>query len=167
MLVESASWPRGFASIGAQAPIAGKPSRIGLALAFAGVIALLAGCRHEAPEQALRNTIDSMVAAAEAHDTDTLFDSIAEDFTGSQGMDRTEFRRYVTVMSLRQKSVGVSLGPLDVKMFGDRATVKFTAGLTGGPGWLPDQAQVYDVDTGWRMEEGDWKLISAQWKPKL
>ena len=70
-------------------------------------------------------------------------------------------------MSLRQKSVGVSLGPLDVKMFDNRATVTFTAALTGGPGWLPDQAQVYDVDTGWRMEDGDWKLISAKWKPRL
>jgi hypothetical protein len=128
---------------------------------------LAAGCRHEPPEQALRKTIDSMVAAAEAHETDKLFEPIAEDFTGSEGMDRTEFRRYVTLMSLRQKSVGVSLGPLDVKMFDDRATVSFAAALTGGPGWLPDQAQVYDVDTGWRLEDGDWKLISAKWKPRL
>ena len=138
-----------------------------LALAMAGLFSVLAGCRHEAPEQALRGTIDGMVAAAEAHDTDALFEPIAEDFSGSEGMDRTEFRRYVTVMSLRQKSVGVSLGPLDVKMFDDRATVRFTAALTGGPGWLPNQAQVYDVDTGWRLEDGDWKLISAKWKPKL
>ncbi len=136
-------------------------------MALVGLFALLAGCRHEAPEQALRKTIDGMVTAAEGHDTDALFEPIAEDFAGSEGMGRTEFRRYVTVMSLRQKSVGVSLGPLDVKMFGDRATVSFTAALTGGPGWLPDQAQVYDVDTGWRLEDGDWKLISAKWKPKL
>jgi hypothetical protein len=136
-------------------------------MALAGVAMLASGCRHEPPEQALRKTIDGMVAAAEAHDTDAIFEPIAEDFSGSEGMDRTEFRRYVTVMSLRQKSVGVSLGPLDVKMFDDRATVAFTAALTGGPGWLPDQAQVYDVETGWRLDDGDWKLISAKWKPKL
>ena len=134
---------------------------------LACLFALLAGCHHEAPEQALRNTIDAMAAAAEAHDTDALFEPIAEDFSGSEGMDRSQFRRYVSVMGLRQKSVGVSLGPLDVKMFDDRATVAFTAALTGGPGWLPDQAQVYEVETGWRLESGDWKLISAKWKPKL
>ena len=167
MPLESASVPEGFVSIGAQAPKAGKLSARVFALALGACLLLLAGCRHEAPEQALRRTIDGMVAAAEAHDTDALFEPIAEDFAGSEGMDRTEFRRYVTVMSLRQKSVGVQLGPLDVKMFGDRASVSFTAALTGGPGWLPDRAQVYDVDTGWRLENGDWKLISAKWKPKL
>jgi hypothetical protein len=45
--------------------------------------------------------------------------------------------------------------------------VSFTAALTGGPGWLPEQAQVYQVQTGWRLEGNDWKLISAQWKPRL
>ena len=136
-------------------------------MALGCVVMMAVGCSHEPPEQALRATIDGMVVAAEAHDTGAMFDAIAEDFAGSEGMDRTEFRRYVTLMSLRQKSVGVSLGPLDVKMFDNRATVAFTAALTGGPGGLPDQAQVYDVDTGWRLDDGDWKLISAKWKPKL
>lgn len=167
MSLDSAYRPKGVAWIGAQAPNAGKPRTKGLAFTFALFALLAAGCRHEAPEQALRNTISAMAEAAEKHDTDALFDPIAEDFVGSEGMDRSEFRRYVTVMSLRQKSVGVQLGPLDVKMFGDRATVAFTAALTGGPGWLPDRAQVYEVETGWRMEAGDWKLISAKWKPRL
>ena len=128
---------------------------------------LLAACTHEPPEAALRATIASMQEAAEAHDTDALFEPIAEDFSGSEGMDRTAFRRYVTLMSMRHKSVSVSLGPMDVKLFGDRATVKFTAAVTGGPGLLPDQGQVYEVDTGWRLEGSDWKLISAKWKEKL
>ena len=63
-------------------------------------------------------------------------------------MDRKEFRRYMTLMAMRQKSVGVTLGPVEVKLYGDRATAKFTAGITGGPGFLPNQAQVYDIDTG-------------------
>lgn len=131
------------------------------------VLLLLAGCHRDPPETALRNTIATMQKAAEAHDTSALFDPIAEDFVGSEGMDRTAFRRYVTLMGMSHKSVGVSLGPLEVKLFGDRATVKFTAALTGGAGFLPEQAQVYDIDTGWRLEGGDWKLISATWKAKL
>jgi len=135
---------------------------------FALMLALLIGCSHEAPETALRNTIASMQKAAETHDTDALFEPIAEDFSGSEGMDRKAFQRYVTFVGMRHKSVGVSLGPLDVKMFGDRATVKFTAAITGGAGGLlPEQAQVYDIDTGWRLEGNDWKLISAHWKPQL
>ena len=54
-----------------------------------------------------------------------------------------------------------------MKLIGDRATANFTAAITGGPGLLPDQAQVYDIETGWRLEGADWKLISAKWKPQL
>jgi hypothetical protein len=125
------------------------------------------GCRREPPEQALRNTIAAMEAAAEAQDTDALFEPIADDFTGSEGMDRQSFRRYVTFAGMRARSVNARLGPIDVELFGDRASASFTVALTGGPGLLPDQAQVYEVDTGWRLEGGDWKLISAKWSPRL
>jgi ketosteroid isomerase-like protein len=138
---------------------------------LAGVLLLggiaLAGCKREAPEQALRDTIAAMQAAAEARDTDALFEPIAEDFAASEGMDRQAFRRYVTVMSLRNARVSVSLGPIDVKLFGDRATADFTAAVSGGAGLLPENAQVYDVSTGWRLADGEWRLISAKWTPKL
>jgi hypothetical protein len=157
--------------IGAQAPKAGKPRSGALRRLLAGALSvallLLSGCRHPAPEQALRDTIAAMQAAAEAHDTDALFEPIAEDFSGSEGMDRQQFRRYVTLSGMRNQKVGVQLGQLDVKLFGERASVSFTAALTGGAGWLPEQAQVYAVQTGWRLEDGEWKLISAQWKPQL
>jgi len=128
---------------------------------------LLSACKHTPPEQALRETIAKMQAAGEARDMDALFQPIAEDFTASQGMDRQQFRRYMTLVSMRQKSVGVTLGPVQVKLYGDRATASFTAAITGGPGFLPDQAQVYDIETGWRLQGDDWQLISARWKEKL
>ena len=157
--------------IGAQALNSRKPighwlAKLFVALACSAVL-MLAGCSHTPPEEALRNTISQMQAAAEAKDTDALFDPIAEDFSASGGMDRQAFRRYVVLLGLRNSKIGVTTGPLDVKLLGDRATVAFTAALSGGPGWLPDQAQVYDVDTGWRLEGDDWKLISARWKPRL
>ena len=127
----------------------------------------LAGCSREPPEAALRSTIAGMVAAAEASDTDAVFEPIDEDFSGSEGMDREAFRRYVTIMGLRNQKVGVQLGPLDVKLINKRAMVKFTAALTGGAGWMPERAQVYEVDTGWRLDGDKWMLISARWKPQL
>ena len=140
--------------------------RLALALALLA-IALLAGCRATPPEQALRDTISAMEAAAEANDTDALFESFADDFAASEGMDRRAFRQYVTLLRLRNAHVSVTLGPVDVALIGDRATADFTCALAGGAGLLPQNAQVYDVSTGWRLEEGEWKLISAKWTPKL
>ena len=134
---------------------------------MAALLALSAACQKTPPEQALRETIAKMQAAGEARDVDALFEPIAEDFAGSEGMDRQAFRRYVTLMSLRSQNVGVTLGPVEVKLYGDRANAKFTAAITGGPGFLPNQAQVYDIETGWRLAGDDWQLISARWNEKL
>ena len=124
-------------------------------------------CRKTPPEQALRETIAKMQAAGEARDVDALFEPIAEDFAGSEGMDRQAFRRYVTLMSLRSQNVGVTLGPVEVKLYGERANAQFTAAITGGPGFLPNQAQVYAIDTGWKRDGDEWKLITATWKTPL
>ena len=93
---------------------------------------LAAGCAKEPPEAALRATIAGMQAAAEARDADALADAVSEEFVGPGGMDRDQFRRTMAVAWLRDKNVGVQLGPLDVELVGDRARVEFTAGTTGG-----------------------------------
>lgn len=157
--------------IGAQAPNTGKPRADWLphllSMLLVVAFAMLSACSREAPEQALRKTIADMQAAVEAHDADALFEPVAEDFAGSGDMDRQAFRRYVTLSGLSHRNIGVQLGPMDVKLFDQRATVSFTAALSGGAGWLPERAQIYQVETGWRLESGEWKLISAKWKPQL
>jgi hypothetical protein len=108
-----------------------------------------------------------MQEAAEARDAAALVASVSPEFAGPDGMDRDQFRRYLAVIWLRNREVGVRLGPLDVDLIGDRARVEFTAATTGGEGWMPDRAQVHQVSTGWRLEGGEWKLISATWEPVL
>ena len=158
-------------SIGAYPPGPGKApalrKRSVFTLLLAALLALPAACSREPPEQALRATIATMQAAAEARDSDALAESISEDFVGPEGMDRDMFRRYLAVLWLRNREVGVSLGPLEVELIGERANVEFTAAATGGEGWMPDRAQVYRVTTGWRIEGGEWRLISARWEPAL
>ena len=158
-------------SIGAYPPGPGKAvavwKRSVFTLLLAAVAVLSAGCSREPPEQALRATIAAMQAAAEARDSDALVASVSEDFAGPEGMDRDAFRRYLAVIWLRNREVGVSVGPLELELIGERATVGFTAAATGGEGWMPDRGQVYRVVTGWRMEGGEWRLISARWEPTL
>lgn len=157
-------------TIGAQAPIAGKlrahEFRTLCAIVSVGLCGLVA-CRHAPPEQALRNTIAEMQKAAQAHDIDALLEPIAEDFVGPEVMDRQAFRRYATLIALQNQQMGLHLGPLNIQLFDQRALVKFTAATSGGVNGLPERMQVYEVETGWRLEDGEWRLISAQWEPKL
>ncbi|AJQ82847.1 hypothetical protein AZ54_09690 [Xanthomonas oryzae pv. oryzae PXO86] len=76
---------------------------------------------------------------------------IAEDVIGENGLDAPVLRRLMQVQMLGKQQIGVTLGPVEVALRGDTATVRFTALLTRGSGrCVPDQARTYQVITGWR-----------------
>lgn len=158
-------------SIATQGRRAGKARRAGLHAAFtlasALSVPLLAGCRGEPTEEALRGTITAIADAGEARDAEAVVEHLAEDFAGPGAMDRDRMRRTLALAWLRDREVGVTLGPIDVELMGDRARAEFTVATRGGAGWLPDRAQVYRVTTGWRLDDGEWKLISAEWREGL
>ena len=117
------------------------------------------------PAQALRNTIDSIEVAIEQRDNGALRDHFANDFIGPDGLDVDGARRLARVMFLRHQNIGVVLGPLEISMLEDHATVHCTAALTGGSGGLlPDSGQLYDVTSGWRLQDGEWRMTSIDWK---
>lgn len=112
-------------------------------------VLLVAGCAKPGPEQRLRATVEQMRAAIEARDVRGAMAPVAEDFVGEHGMDAAGARRLLQLQLLGHQAIGVTVGPVDV---------------TGGGGrWLPDQAQHYQVTTGWRLRGSDWELYHAQW----
>lgn len=134
--------------------------------------ALSPGCSRTPPEQRLRETVATLQAAIETRDAGALKKVLADDFVGTEGLDRDGATRLAQVMFLQHRDVGVSLGPLRLQLSPqpapDHATVHFTAALTGGSGTgLPDTARLYEVETGWRLEGGDWRLTSATWAPQF
>ncbi|WP_126942714.1 nuclear transport factor 2 family protein [Xanthomonas sp. BRIP62409] len=137
--------------------------RVGLvAICIVGLV----GCTRAAPEQRLRATLETMHLAIEARDIGEAMAPVAEDFVGDQGLDAAGLRRLMQLQMLGNRRIGVTLGPVDVQLHDDTARVRFTALLTGGSGrWLPEQAQTYQVTTGWRLQDGDWQLYHAQWEP--
>lgn len=142
-------------------------------LATFAIAALLSSCARTPPEQRLRDTVAALQTAIEAHDVGGMKKVLADDFVGTDGLDRTGATRLAQVMFLQHRDVGASLGPLRMALSPsnaspDHATVHFTAALTGGSGnALPDAARLYEVETGWRLEGGDWRLTSATWTPQL
>lgn len=132
------------------------------------IVGCACACARTPPEQALRDTIAQLQRDIGARDADAVTSVLAEDFVGNEGMDRRGARQLAAGTFLRYREVGAKLGPLQVEMRGDlHATVRFTAAISGGAGLVPQEGQVYQVATGWRLVDGDWMLTSADWTPAL
>lgn len=129
----------------------------------------LAACARPDAESALRKTISDLRGAIDARDASAIEEHLAVDFIGPDGLDRRVARRFVAGLFLRNRDIAAGFGPLDLQLRGDKhATVRFTAAVTGGTGgFLPESGQVYDVQTGWRFDNGRWQLTSAEWKKKF
>jgi ketosteroid isomerase-like protein len=138
-------------------------------LVVAVMLAALCACTRTTPEQRLRDTVASLQAAIQARDTGDIREVLADDFVGPEGLDREGAVRMAQAMFLRHREIGVTMaGPLQVRMQPGHASVRFEAALTGGSGSvLPDAARLYSVETGWRLDDGNWRLTSADWKPRL
>ena len=94
---------------------------------------------------------------------------VAKDFSGQNGqLNRMELQRLVIFQLNRHQRLNAQLFPISVTETGENtASASFMALITGGPGWIPDQGQLYDFVASWRFESGDWKLASADWEPIL
>jgi ketosteroid isomerase-like protein len=132
---------------------------------------LLAHCTRTTPEQQLRKAVAQLQAGIEAKDAGAIKHVLADDFIGPGGMDRKAAARMAQLTFLQYHDIRARIGPLQVRFFPsaqspDHASVGFSAVLTGGSGAvLPDEAQVYQVQTGWRRDGETWLLTSATWKP--
>jgi len=148
-----------------------KPGRAGAwrALLLGLALAVWAtACGRDPPEQRLRDSVAQLQQAIEQRDAPALQEWLAADFVGPEGLDREGARRLAVGSFLRYRRLGVTVGPLEVAMRPDHATVRFTAALTGGSGQpLPEAARLYEVETGWREESGEWRMTSARWSAKL
>lgn len=141
------------------------------AIAAVALVLGLAACgTAEPPEARVRARVDALQSAVEAREGSAIGDFVAADFIGPQAMDREGAVRMARGAFLRYRSIAVAVvGPVSVELQGDdHARVRFDAALTGGAGGLvPESARVWSVDTGWRVEDGEWRMTSAEWEPRL
>jgi len=136
-------------------------------LACIGLLLVVSACSRSDPEQAVRAQLEALQHAIDARDAGAVEDLLAEDFIGNEGMDRRGAKQLAAAVFLRHREIGARLGPVTVELRGEReAIARFSVLATGGSGGLlPEQGQVYQVQTGWRLQDGDWKLLNASWTP--
>ena len=110
-----------------------------------------------------------MQAAVESRSPRDFLRFVTADFTGNENaVDRDALGNLLRVEILRNEQVGVTLGPIEIDLQGDRATVHVTATLTGGKGGLiPERGAIYSITSGWRREGRDWRCYTASWEQNL
>lgn len=137
-----------------------------LGFALAGL--LLAACSESLTvEQQIIATLRDMEVAAEAGEHFDFMTYVADDFQGQLGsMDRNAFHRFMIFQINQHRRLQAQFFPIHVKETGaDQATANFSLLVTGGGGLLPDSGQVFEVDTAWFRDGGDWLLTRADWEP--
>ncbi|MCD9087207.1 hypothetical protein [Stenotrophomonas sp. SY1] len=97
-----------------------------------------------------------------------FMDSVSAEFIGNEGVDRAGLERLLKAQLLLNKKVAAQTGPMTVEMGegGSTATVRFNVLLVGGTGALmPERGDMQEMVSGWRYEDGKWRVYSASWKP--
>jgi len=138
------------------------------AMAMALVLSLGA-CSRTPDAQRLRDALGAMQAAVEAREPKSFLEHVSTDFTGNDGaVDREGLHNLLRAAVLRNEKIGVTLGPVDVDVQGERATVAVTATLTGSAGgMIPERGAIFSIASGWKKEGGEWRCINAHWEQKL
>lgn len=132
-----------------------------------GLLVVLAACSRPPDEQRLRETVAAMEAAVEAGSAAGFMRHVSEDFSGNHGdYDRPRLQATLRAIMLRYRNISVLLGPLAVTLHGeDRATVGVDVLVSGGSGGLlPESGRRLRIESGWRLEDGHWRCISATWE---
>ena len=130
---------------------------------------LIAACSRTPDDERIRQTIAAMQQAMEQREPRAFMAHVADDFVGRNAdFDRNALHNLLRVEVLRNDNIGVTLGPIDVDVEGDRASVHVTATFTGGSGGLlPEHGAIYSIDSGWRKEGAQWRCIKARWEQKM
>ncbi|MBB6086280.1 hypothetical protein [Wenzhouxiangella marina] len=131
------------------------------------IVLLLSACAPPPPsEERIRARLGEMTEALAEGDVRAVLAPLAEDFNGETwNLDQRALRLLLQREMRAHERVRARLIDIDVELHGgERATASFQAVLTGGSGLLPDEGRWIQVETGWRLDDDDWWLISASWE---
>lgn len=137
----------------------------GLFLLFIGL--LQSGCSDSASENAIRNNIQSMREAIQAHDKNEFMKFISPRYRGQDHGNRPVLERFVIEQLRDNKNIYIYMADISVEIKDGIASATFYAGTAGGPDQVPERGQLYKVVTNWKQYEGHWQVSHAKWRPAL
>lgn len=133
------------------------------------LLVALAGCgKAPSPEDEIRELVATAERAAEARDSFTLHELVADDYQDGRGNGADGIRRYVHGYLIAHQSVHllVRIDEIELKAR-DVARLRATVGMAGretkGDSAWDLAADVYEFDVTLVREDGDWRVSRADW----
>lgn len=148
-----------------------KPVRYWLLLAIL-LFGLLSCGERPAPETIARGFVDACEEAVQQRRPSALRDLIATDYRDAEGRTGQEVLGIAAGYLLRNRSVHLITRIQSAERRDERIAATVLAALAGRPvddvALLPSvDADIYWFDVELVEEDGDWRVISAAWRPAL
>lgn len=126
----------------------------------------------QSPEAQVRSVIGAGEAAAEARDLSALMGLVAEDFRDEQVGGRDELKQYLRGYLVTHQQIHLLTRVDSVELpYRDMAKVSLTVGALGrgsaAANALDLAADAYDVQLELQLEDGDWRVTRASWRPTV
>ncbi|WP_146151966.1 hypothetical protein [Ahniella affigens] len=124
----------------------------------------LTACSGDDDASRLRANMDAMELAIESQRPGEFMDYVSDDFqSGSNGFNKEQLHAYMVGLRFRNPKLSITRGPAEIELFGDRATVRVSAVVSGGRGVMPDHLDQIHVVSHWQKIDGEWQCFGAEW----
>lgn len=149
--------------------------KLGMSWVILVALALAIGsCTKETEEDRVRKVVTAVQKAAEEKKILAVQEHLSRSYGDPKGHDLDGIKALLAFYFFRHKTVAVYIPAIEASVNGPQATAKFQAILTakGIDGEsaniiLPDALGAYDFEVSFRKEEGEWKVLSANWERAL
>jgi hypothetical protein len=143
-------------------------------IVLAALVLTIGACTKETEADKVKKVVSSVQQAAEEKKIKTIQEHLSKSYRDPKGYDYDGIKGLLAFYFFRHKTVSVYLSGLETTVNGPQATARFQAVLTakGIDGEsasiiLPDALGAYNFDVSFRMEEGEWKIVSATWERSM
>ena len=136
-------------------------------LALGGIWAI--GSPSDTPEDRIRKALDQIEEGVQSARLSMIMETISLGYTDDDGLTRDSLSRFLMIQFQKRGPISATFTPIDIRVDQDRARCEFGVILAESEresiiGW-PVNAEMLDFKVDFRLEEGEWRIVSHSRQP--
>jgi hypothetical protein len=129
------------------------------------IMLFLTACSDpESDEAQIKNQIDSLQQAIEAHDRGDFMALVDADYHDQMNNNRKKLEAILLGYFLRYKDISILISATSVEVTQIRAEAHSQVVISGGRGVIPESARHYRVQSCWKKVDDEWLLSCLKWR---